>query len=316
MRVARQVYLLRARSLRDVPVLAILVISIVVPTYARPGRLQSCLSAIARLDTCGIDFEVVVVDDGGPHDLTAVLADFDEKLPLRLITQSRAGPGGARNAGAAVARGEYLAFLDDDCQPDRGWLKAFVQALQRDAGSLYGGSVQNVLVENPYSEASEWINNFVYDYNRGSGAREPFFTTNNIALSTDRFRAIGGFTTAIPSATAEDKEFCSRWRGHGFGLAHLPDAVVHHSHQLTFAQFWRQHFNYGRGSLTVGLMRRRRGQHGILPEGAGFYGRLVLSPIQRRAPRPWRLAALLVVSQLATLAGGLRESLWWMTGRE
>ena len=55
------------------------------------------------------------------------------------------------------------------------------------------------------SIASEHISRFVYEYNRTGGAREPFFTTNNIALAADLFRVVGGFATSIPSATAEDK---------------------------------------------------------------------------------------------------------------
>ena len=89
-------------------------------------------------------------------------------------------------------------------------------------------------------------------------AHEPFFTTNNIALSADLFRSVGGFTTAIPSATAEDKDFCDRWRVRGLALAHVPAAVVYHSHDLTFRRFVRQHFNYGRGILAFRLLRRSR----------------------------------------------------------
>lgn len=291
-------------------------ISIVVPTFARPIQLRECLHAIACLDGRDAPFEVVVVDDGGSHDLDAIVAEFSNTMPVRLVKQRRGGPGAARNAGVAVARGRFVAFLDDDCRPARDWLTTLVRELQRDDTRLLGGSVQNALADNPYSEASEWINRFVYDYNRGHAAQEPFFTTNNIALSTDRFRRIGGFTTAIPSLTAEDKEFSNRWRANGLSLAHIPEAVVYHAHPLTLLRFWRQHFNYGRGSLTFWMLRRRRGRSSILPEGASFYGRLVMSPLERRpVRRRWQVAALLVVSQAATLCGGVREALWWMITR-
>jgi glycosyltransferase involved in cell wall biosynthesis len=287
-------------------------ISIVVPTFARPDSLRECLNAILDLDTQGVDFEVIVVDDGSPRPLDRVIADFHDRIPVRLVTQRRTGPGAARNAGAAVAAGQYLVFVDDDCRPAPDWLAVLARELKRDGRRLLGGRVENALSGNPYSEASEWITQFVYDHNRSNTAHEPFFTANNIAVAAELFRAVGGFTTAIPSATAEDKEFCDRWRTHGLVLSHVPDAVVRHAHDLTFARFVRQHFNYGRGILAFRLLRRNRIQSRIVPEDVNFYARLVLSPVREpAAPRRWRVFALLVVSQLATIAGAVCEVTRW-----
>jgi glycosyltransferase involved in cell wall biosynthesis len=287
-------------------------VSIVVPTFARPAQLRRCLDGIARLEAATFTFEVVVVDDGGPEPLDTLIASYAEGLDVRLIRQSRAGPAAARNAGVALARGPFLAFIDDDCAPAPGWLSAFVREIERDDRRLLGGRVENALTENPYSTASEHISQFVYEYSRTGAALEPFFTTNNIALAADLFRAVGGFGTSIPSATAEDKEFCDRWRAHGLAFAHVPSAVVHHAHDLTFARFLRQHFDYGRGILAFRLIRRRRADSPFLPEPMTFYTGLVLSPMHRPSSvGRWRLLALLVASQLATLVGALREALTW-----
>jgi glycosyltransferase involved in cell wall biosynthesis len=287
-------------------------VSIVVPTFARPAQLRRCLDGIARLEATTFSFEVVVVDDGGPEPLDTLVASYADALDVRLIRQSRAGPAAARNAGVAVARGLLLAFIDDDCTPAPDWLAAFVREIKLDDRRLLGGRVENALTENPYSTASEQISQFVYEYNRTGCAREPFFTTNNIALAAHLFRAVGGFATSIPSATAEDKEFCDRWRAHGLALAHVPTAVVHHAHNLTFARFLRQHFDYGRGILAFRLIRRRRAASRIVPEPLKFYTGLLLSPMRRPSSvGRWRLVALLVAAQLATLLGALREVLIW-----
>lgn len=288
-------------------------VSIVVPTFARPAELRRCLDGIARLEAATFSFEVVVVDDGGPEPLDTLIASYAGGLDIRLIRQLRAGPAAARNAGAALARGVFLAFIiDDDCTPAPDWLSALVRELERDDRRLLGGRVENALVENPHSIASEHITRFVYEYNRTADAREPFFTTNNIALAADLFRAVGGFETSIPSATAEDKEFCNRWVAHGLGLGHVPSVVVHHAHELTFARFLRLHFNYGRGILTFRLIRRRRAESSFVPEPLKFYMDLVLSPMHGPSSLGrWRLTALIVASQLATLVGALREALSW-----
>jgi glycosyltransferase involved in cell wall biosynthesis len=285
-------------------------VSIVVPTFARPAQLRRCLDGIARLEATTFSFEVVVVDDGGPEPLDTLVASYADALDVRLIRQSRAGPAAARNAGVAVARGLLLAFIDDDCTPAPDWLAALVREIKLDDRRLLGGRVENALTENPYSTASEQISQFVYEYNRTGRAREPFFTTNNIALAAHLFHAVGGFATSIPSATAEDKEFCDRWRAHGLALAHVPTAVVHHAHNLTFARFLRQHFGYGRGILAFRLIRRRRAASRFVPEPLKFYTGLILSPMRRPSSvGRWRLVALLVAAQLATLLGALREAL-------
>ena len=280
------------------------------PTFARPAQLRRCLEGIARLEATTSSFEVIVVDDGGPEPLDALVASSADGLDIRLIRQTRGGPAAARNAGAALARGVFLAFIDDDCAPAPDWLSALLRELERDDRRLLGGRVENALVDNPYSSASEHISRFVYEYNRTVGAREPFFTTNNIALATDLFRVVGGFATSIPSATAEDKEFCNRWVAHGLALAHVPSVVVHHAHELTFAPFLRQHFNYGRGILTFRLIRHRRADSTFIPEPLRFYVGLVVSPMRcPSAVGRWRLTALVVAAQLAIIAGALREAL-------
>lgn len=287
-------------------------ISIVVPTFARPAALRRCLDGIARLEAADFSFEVIVVDDGGPEPLDALVESFSRDLDIRLIRQRRAGPAAARNAGAALARGAFLAFIDDDCVPAPDWLSRLVYELERDDRRLLGGRVENALVDNAYASASEHISGFVYEYNRTGGAREPFFTTNNVALAADLFRALGGFETSIAGGTAEDKEFCDRWAARGLALSHVPSVLVHHAHDLTFARFLRQHFNYGRGILAFRLIRHRRAAAPIVPEPLTFYVDLLLSPLHRPSSiGRWRLTALVVAAQLATFAGGLRELAAW-----
>lgn len=123
----------------------------------------------------------------------------------------------------------------------------------------------------------------------------------------------------IPSATAEDKEFCDRWSAHGLALAHAPSAVVRHAHDLTFTRFLRQHFACGRGILAFRLIRRARRPGPFVPEPARFYLDLVSSPLRRpSAGGRLRLSALLIVAQLATIAGAVREAIggsWAWPGR-
>ena len=96
--------------------------SIIVPTYNRPRQLADCLRALSALDYPRRRFEVIVVDDGSASPLAEVVAPFHPLFRLTLVTQDNAGPAAARNTGAALAQGEFLAFTDDDCLPSGRWL--------------------------------------------------------------------------------------------------------------------------------------------------------------------------------------------------
>lgn len=288
------------------------IVSVVVPTFNRPRRLRDCLEGLAAQQFDRPRFEVIVVDDGSPRPLANPGERITNHLEFRIVRQARAGPGSARNAGAAVARGRYLAFIDDDCVPAPDWLARIVAALEAAPGVLVGGRVENSLRANRYADASDRISRFAYDYYRDQSAREPFFTTNNLAVDAERFRALGGFTTAIPSATAEDKEFCDRWRTRGWGLAHAPDAVVFHAHDLTFRGFLRQHYNYGRGIIAFRFIRRERAAGPLIPESFRFYLRLFASPMHE-GPRGRSLVAcvLVALAQVATAAGAIHQAWRW-----
>ena len=128
--------------------------SIVIPTYDRPRPLSACLEAMSGLEYPRDRFEVIVVDDGSPEPPEAAAAPFRDRLDLTLLRLPHAGPATARNAGASRARGEYLAFTDDDCAPDPGWLHALAARFAAEPGGLLGGRTINRLPENPYSSAS------------------------------------------------------------------------------------------------------------------------------------------------------------------
>lgn len=282
------------------------IVSVVVPTYNRRASLRACLEGLSRLTFDRSAFEVIVVDDGGREPIDDVMGEFTGRLRITPLRQERAGPGAARNAGVARAHGEFVAFIDDDCVPAPDWLDRLVAALAGNPGGMAGGRVVNMLVTNRYADASDRISRFVYEYYRGP-SHEPFFTTNNLAVRASHFRDLGGFTTGIPSATAEDKEFCDRWRQRGWPLIHVPEATVYHAHDLTFSRFLRQHFRYGRGILTFRLLRRARVAGPLLPEPLGFYAALLVSPL--RDGGGIRAVALVAAAQVATAAGALSELL-------
>jgi glycosyltransferase involved in cell wall biosynthesis len=284
------------------------VFSIVVPTYERPRQLAACLQALARLDYARDNFEVIVVDDGGKTPLDNVIAPFHDRLSVTLLAQSNAGPAVARNTGAAQAKGQFLAFTDDDCRPAPDWLKSLAVRLAKDRTCIIGGRTINALPDNPYSRASQILIDYLYSYYNSNPDRARFLTSNNLALAADSFRAIGGFDTTYPRAAAEDRELCDRWLSKGYLMIYASEVIVHHAHPLTFRTFWRQHFWYGRGAFSFHCIRARRGAGRVKVEPLAFYLNLLRYPLSRaRGVQALYLTSLLVVTQLATVAGFFLE---------
>jgi GT2 family glycosyltransferase len=276
--------------------------SVIVPTYRRPERLAACLRALAGLDYPHERFEVIVVDDDGGASLEGAPTTID----VTLLAQVHAGPAAARNTGAARARGEYLAFTDDDCAPEAGWLRGLAAHAVPGSDRLIGGRTVNALPDNPYSSATQLLLDYLYEWG-GRHAADGFFASNNVAAPAALFRARGGFDTGFPLAAGEDRELCHRWLREGGRLVYAPDAVVRHGHHLTLRSFWRQHVNYGRGACRFHRLRAGGGTTG---KPASFYTRLVAFPLTRAgADRRLTLAALLALTQVATVAGYWRERL-------
>ena len=110
-------------------------VSVIVPVYNAARYLHEALSSVARQTLQ--DIEIILVDDGSTDDSLAIMRRFeaaDELGRVTIIEQAHAGAGVARNAGLAVARGEYLSLLDADDIFDRDMLKAaYQQAVSQQA---------------------------------------------------------------------------------------------------------------------------------------------------------------------------------------
>ncbi len=167
--------------------------SVIVPTRNRPQKLRSALEAISQTDFPLDAFEVIVVADGEGQGLEAVVAEVESPIATRVVEQPQAGPAAARNAGAACARGRYLAFTDDDCLPTPGWLSALNEALDASPGALVGGRTINAIDGNRCSEASQLIQAIVYSHYNGQPDRASFLASNNMALRAADFASLGGF---------------------------------------------------------------------------------------------------------------------------
>ena len=163
--------------------------SIIIPTYNRPERLKACLNSLSCLDYPPDRFEVIIVDDGSSMSLAEIVAPFQRKFAIELIHQANSGPATARNRGSECASGRFIAFTDDDCQPDPNWLTALAQGFTAFPDALLGGHTVNQLSDNIYSVASQLLLDYIYSYYNTVPDRAKFFASNNFALAATQFDA-------------------------------------------------------------------------------------------------------------------------------
>jgi glycosyltransferase involved in cell wall biosynthesis len=269
-------------------------VSVIVPTKDRPEQLASCLEALEHQTAAAVT-EVIVVDDGST-DAAAIEYVSARRPRLRVLRQPAAGPAAARNRGIRSARGRYVCFTDDDCEPRPEWVERLIGPLRGGAAAAAGLTL-NGLPQNPFAEASELVGAALSTPAPDGQGGIAFARSNNLACRREVLATIS-FDEAFSAAAGEDRDWSARLLAAGHLLASEPEAVVVHRHLLRFGDFWNQQLRYGRGAY------RFRAVGGSRPlEPFSFYARLVGRAFRRDA----RVGLLVVVAQIATAVGFLAE---------
>lgn len=282
-----------------------LAISVVIPTYNRPEQLRNCLAALLKQDLSE-PWEVIVIDDGSQSNNKAIIDGLSHAGRIRYYRQDNQGPAKARNKGASLARGNFIAFTDDDCEPTPTWLKTLLEHSKE--GVIIGGQTINGVESNLCSEACQVLIDYIYTYLYGS--KVYFFTSNNFAMDRNTYLKVGGFDESFPTSAGEDRELCVRWLHYGYELKFVGQAQIHHFHRLDFRSFWRLHFKYGTAAapfrekmkaLGVNVNERR---HGFFKGLFFFACRHKRFSLSQKVP----LVFLLALSQVANIAGYMSGS--------
>jgi GT2 family glycosyltransferase len=306
-------------------------VSVIVCTRDRPEELRGCLATLQCLRHANL--ELLVVDNAPSDDRTErLIAELSREDPrLRYLCEPRPGLSCARNHGLTEARGEIIAYTDDDVRVDSLWLAGLLRGFRRalDVGCVTG-LVASASLEHPaeqYFDGRVWwsssCDHRLYRARRGPGdsrlhpyAAGMFGTGANIAFRADVIRQIGGFDESLgagsPTAGGEDLDAFVRLLRAGYSLSYEPAALAWHEHRVDEADLQRQMYGYGKGLaayLTKHLISWRSGPRLTARLLLALRHALVLGRRSRAAADETGVPPGLLASELRGLLAGPRAYL-------
>jgi mycofactocin glycosyltransferase len=246
--------------------------------------------------------EVILVDDASEPPLSKVLFD----LPVRVLRrETNEGQSAARNLASEVARGEVLAFTDNDCVADAGWLRALISCLCEPGTEMAGGRVLSLPPDGPVAafEAAR----SPLDMGDASGPVGPagpiaYIPSCNLAADRETLRRLGSFDESM--ALGEDADLVWRASRAGCGVRYEPAAKIVHRHRTRLAALLRRRADYGSSEADLQLRHPEARRVMMVPvEGTASLVALAM------LPAAWQLGLGLTVLAALALCVELRAKL-------
>jgi glycosyltransferase involved in cell wall biosynthesis len=246
---------------------------LIVCTRNRSERLPQFFAHLAQLDFPGDDWELVIIDhassDGTPQAIEAFAAT--SPMPVCHIRATTDALTGAKNIGLAHARGDILAFTDDDCYLRPDYLRALTEVFADPDVGVVGGRV--VLHDPTDARLSVRDVEHPTDITPHTFVRAGTIHGANMAVRRDVVRTVGGFDPLFGPGTrcmaAEDVEYVARAVWAGWRARYDPRPVVAHHHGRKpgeDTERYRSSYDYGRGAYYTKYMMRPRARRVYLRE--------------------------------------------------
>lgn len=216
-------------------------ISIVIPAYNESRFIQQTLTRLlAVVDPARIALEVLVVDNGSTDRTASIAKTFSGVHVLKL--QQRRTISAARNAGADLAKGRLLVFVDADVLVTERW----AENLYRRAGELASADAISG-AQYRISEEPGWIERYWF---KSMEERRPnYINGGNLIVGKSAFERLGGFCADL--VTGEDVELCRRAGKAGFAIDPDPEFMVHHEgYPKSLLSFFKRELWTGRGDMS------------------------------------------------------------------
>jgi len=241
-------------------------LSVIIATRNRSAILWETLNSLKHLDTRGLRWELIVVDNGSTDDTAQILEQARSRLPLAVFHEPRLGQNYARNKGLENARGELLIFSDDDILFPANWLQEYLETSRRwpECG-IFGGPIEPVFPEG----VPVWIREhpqagFVFGRFNPNRSEGPFDNRTtpfggNYAIRASILRGLQFDNTIGPRmgknfVMGSETELLRRLLSQGVRVCYVPGAGVRHRIQENQTRLqwllWRI-FRAGRSEIRL-----------------------------------------------------------------
>lgn len=289
-------------------------ISICICTFRRPEGLQRVLQSLARLSLpLDNQVEVIVVDNDSHASARITVESFAGAFPLtlRYFCETRSGVSHARNRCVSEARGEWIAFIDDDeyCEPD--WLTELWKLSQSAAADGVFGPVLADFAAPP----PQWL----IDSGAHQRPRLPTGTsmsygdcrTGNVLFRRIFWEVEGGFDAKLAASGGEDSDFFWRCVRRGARFVWCDSAIVHESvPEVRMQRAWLLERAYRGGRTYTYLRGRHIGPMVYLSDaGWGALSVVIYAPLALGARLLRRTTSLKYERKVA---GGVGKLLGWL----
>jgi glycosyltransferase involved in cell wall biosynthesis len=244
-------------------------ISVLIPTHQRAGLLDRALDALERQRLpSDLEWEVVVANNNCTDDTSEVVRRHARRAPcgIREVFESRPGANYARNAALAAAKGEILAFVDDDIEVDEMWLPTAVATLERERADVVGGRILPRWEVSPPAwlldnhEFYDYLGLMAWDAPARLGlpfAPRPKIWGGNLIVRRSSADRVGGFNAQVGRTSArlfsgDESDFIRRMLERAGVVVYDPTIVVHHyvpRERMRRRYFWRWIYGYAEGRV-------------------------------------------------------------------
>ena len=253
-------------------------ISVIVCSYNGSATIRDCMEGIQKLNYP--NFEVIVVNDGSTDNLAEIVSEYR----VNLLTTKNGGLSNARNTGMYNAKGEILAYIDDDAYPDPDWLRYLAFAyLTSDHGCIGGpniapsddGFIGTCVANAPGGPVHVLVSDEIAEHVPGC----------NMSFRKDALMKIGGFDPVYRNA-GDDVDVCWRIQRSGRTIGFHPSAMVWHHRRNSFKAYWKQQKGYGKAeALLEAKWPEKYNSLGHLTWAGRIYGNGLTLPVKVKKDR-------------------------------
>lgn len=213
-------------------------ISVLIATVNRPSSIARCVKSIIQGRHSAV--EIIIVDQSESFETQKALSAIKTDRLLYMRTTTR-GKAGALNAGLFRAKGDIIAFTDDDCIADKNWLRIIntMFSKNREVAGYFGST-------HPFGKRAGKMCPATILNDRRVTIVDPYtlhYKTlgvgNNMAIRSSVLRRVGGFERwlgpgAHPDISGgEDSEMIYRILKHGYSLVHEPSMTIYHNRWIS-----------------------------------------------------------------------------------